>query len=154
MLKDRRRRRKALLKYAPTGILEIDYHIVRFTSVNDAMCRILGYAEDELLAINPFEILDDRASGVSNKGLEGSFQAKASSLPVDFGVLTKNGKKVYAMLNVTVTYNNGKPESAFVVAQDNTERKLMEDALKESEGKLPRALQRHPISDFEIQIRV
>jgi PAS domain S-box-containing protein len=133
-LKRSEEKAKALLKYAPTGIFEIDYRILRFISVNAAMCRILGYSEEELLAIDPFEILDEDSKWRFKQRIGRLFSGERIEPTVDFGVLTKDGRKVYAMLNVTVTYNNGRPESAFVVAQDNTERKLMEDALKESEA--------------------
>ena len=125
----------ALLRYAPTGIFELDYRDMRFTNVNEAMCRILGYSEEELLAIDPGEVLDEESKERFRERVSNVLSGIDIDPTVEFGVKTKDGRKIYATLNVTVTYNEGRPESAFVIAQDVTERKLMEDALMESEVK-------------------
>ena len=53
-----------LVKHAPTAIYEIDTIKLRFKSVNDAMCQFLGYTKEELLSMNPFEILSEESQQV------------------------------------------------------------------------------------------
>ena len=43
-----------VVEYAPASIYEISADGLRFTRVNDVMCRILGYTREELMAMNPF----------------------------------------------------------------------------------------------------
>ena len=50
-LKESEARANALIKYAPTGIYEIDYRISRIISVNEAMSSMSGYTREEFLSI-------------------------------------------------------------------------------------------------------
>ena len=52
---------KHLVNYAPTSIYEIDFKGPHFKSVNEAFCKLLSYSKEELLAINPLDILDDES---------------------------------------------------------------------------------------------
>ena len=47
-----------LLDYAPIAIFEVDYKTPRFLNVNDAVCKMSGYTREELLSMNPFNILE------------------------------------------------------------------------------------------------
>ena len=47
-----------LVRHAPVCIYEIDFRGPSFRSVNDAMCALTGYGRDELLAMDPFDLLD------------------------------------------------------------------------------------------------
>ena len=49
---------------------------------------------------------------------------------VEFKVIPKDGREIYAVLNTTFTYKNGKPDGALVIAHDVTERKKAERALE------------------------
>ena len=48
-----------LLKHSPTGIYEVDFANKRLKSVNKVICRVLGYTEEELLCMNPLDLLDE-----------------------------------------------------------------------------------------------
>ncbi len=119
----------ALIKYAPTGIYEIDYRVPKFKSVNDAMCKILGYTREELLAINPFDLLDEESRNRFRERIMKLLSGQKVDETVEFRVIPKDRHEIYAVLNVMFTYENGKPESAVVIAQDITERKRTEKEL-------------------------
>ncbi len=118
-----------LVKHAPTGIYEIDYNGPKFKSVNEAMCTILGYTEQELLTMNPFDLLyaksKKRFQGRIARGLKG----KKIDDPVEYHAKTKDGRGIWCILNVKLTYKEGKLDGALVVAQDITERKKAEEEL-------------------------
>jgi PAS domain S-box-containing protein len=123
----------ALIKYAPTGIYEIDYRVPKFKSVNDAMSSILGYSREELLAMSPFDLLDDESRVRFRERIMKLLAGERIDENVEFKVRAKGGRTIYAVLNVTFTYKDGKPDGAVVLANDVTERKKAEEALRDNE---------------------
>jgi PAS domain S-box-containing protein len=121
-----------LIKYAPSGIYELDYRIPpKFRSVNDAMCQILGYTREELFAMSPFALLDDESKTRFRERIMKMLAGEKVDETVEFKVITKNGQNIDAILDTTFTYKDGKPDGALVVAHDITERKKAERALEE-----------------------
>jgi PAS domain S-box-containing protein len=121
-----------LVEYAPTGIFEIDYSGPRFRRVNDAMCRILGYTREELLAMDPAALLDEE----SRERLRERVRKVAAGEPIDaavsFRLFARDGREIWAALNVKPLYTGGRMDGALVVAHDVTERKRIEEVLRAS----------------------
>ena len=132
---------RLLIKYAPSMLYEIDFQRPAFKSVNDAMCQFLGYTREELLAMNPFDLLDDEGKAVFRERIRRKLAGEAISESVEYKSKTKDGREVYGVLNMTFTYKDGKPEGAFVVAHDITERKRMEEELRRSRDELETRVQ-------------
>jgi PAS domain S-box-containing protein len=133
-LTDSEERYRHLIKYAPTGIYEVDFTKNRFTSVNDGMCRILGYTEEELLATSPTDILDDASK---RKFLDRVRRAQTGEVlddSVEYRVLKKDGSAIWGELYTRFIYKNGRIVGSFVVASDITERKRAEEALAEQKA--------------------
>ncbi|MGE5804221.1 MAG: PAS domain S-box protein, partial [Ignavibacteria bacterium] len=130
-----------LIKFAPAGIYEIDFHTKSFKSVNDVMCEYLGYTREELLSINAYDILDDEGKLTFRKRIAQYLAGEKADTSVEYKVKAKDGREYYAVLNVTINYKDGKPEGAFVIAHDVTERKRAEQALQESEKRYRRLVQ-------------
>ena len=114
---------RLFIKYAPSMFYEIDFHRPAFKSVNDAMCQFLGYTREELLAMSPFDLLDDEGKAVFRERIRRKLAGEAISDSMEYKSRTKDGREVYGVLNMTFTYKDGKPEGAVVVAHDITERK-------------------------------
>jgi PAS domain S-box-containing protein len=121
---------RLLIKYAPSMFYEIDFHGPAFKSVNDLMCQFLGYTREELLAMNPFDLLDDEGKALFRDRIRRKFAGEDISDSVEYKSKTKDGREVYGVLNISFMYKDGKPEGAVVVAHDITERKKAEEALK------------------------
>jgi len=120
---------RLLIKYAPSMIYEVDYNRAAFKSVNDAMCQFLGYTREELLAMSPFDLLDDEGKALFQERIRRKFAGEEINNSVEYKSKTKDGREVYSVLNMTFTYKDGKPEGAVVVAHDITERKRAEQQI-------------------------
>jgi PAS domain S-box-containing protein len=132
---------RLLIKYAPSMFYEIDFHRPAFKSVNDTMCQFLGYTKEELLAMSPFDLLDDEGKAVFRERIRRKLAGEAISDSMEYKSRTKDGREVYGVLNMTFTYKDGKPEGAVVVAHDITERKRAEGELRRSRDELEMRVQ-------------
>ena len=150
-LTDRRRAEEALkrseekyrdlIKYAPSAIYEVDFRIPRYTSVNDVMCQYLGYSREELLHMNPFDIMDEKNATLFRERIRRQLNGEKVDDSVEYKVRAKDGREYDAVLNVTFTYEDGKPKGAMVIAHDITERKRAEEDLRRSRDELEMRVQ-------------
>jgi PAS domain S-box-containing protein len=130
------RKYRELVKHAPAGIYEVDFRSKRFLSVNNAMCQLTGYSREELLEMSPFDILDDQSKLTFQDRISQWLKGEKPGRIVEYKVKAKDGREIYASLDVTFTFDeNGKPQGATVVGHDITKRKQMEIELKESRNK-------------------
>ena len=132
-----------IIKHAPIGIYEMDFYGTRFRYVNNRFCQVLGYSEEELLAMNPLDLLSDDCRRVMQdkieKALTGNQRDEFFS-SAEFEAKTKNGKSVWGLLHSKVKFKDGKPDGVLVFIQDITERKKAEIALEENKGRLQNIL--------------
>ncbi|RJP75260.1 MAG: PAS domain S-box protein [Candidatus Zixiibacteriota bacterium] len=131
------RRYRELVKYAPAAIYELDFRRQKFVTVNDALCQITGYTREELLTMNPFDLLDEPGKALFQKRINQWLSGEEPDEQVEFRVNAKDGREVYAALNVTFTLDEqGRPLGATVIGHDVTERKRAEEALRASEANI------------------
>ena len=124
-----------LVKYAPAAIFEVDFTVPRYVSVNDVMCEYLGYTSEELLSMNPFDIMDKESAALFAGRIKKGRAGEKISDEMEYKIIAKNGHEYFANLNITFKYDAGKITGAFVIAHDITDRKRAELALRASEEK-------------------
>ena len=130
-LRDAEAKSHDLIRYAPTGIYEIDFRGPRFKTVNDAMCTMSGYTREELLAMDPFDLLDAESQAVFAERIRRGLAGESIADSVEYRFKTKDGRLRDVVLNTTLTQTAGVVDGAFVVGHDVTERKLAESELRE-----------------------
>ncbi len=137
-----------LIRYAPTGIFEIDFQGPSIKSVNDAMCQYLGYSREEYLAMNPFDLLDEASQKIFQERIRQNLAGDPIDPSVEYRVKAKDGRVIYALLNTSILMKDGKPHSAMVIAHDMTERKHAEEELRKSEERYRTLIETSPNAIF------
>ena len=116
------------------GLLVTDIKTLKFVRANAAICRMLGYAEAELLSLSPADvhpaealphILDDLRS------VEAVEQTPVANIPF----LRKDGSVFYAEVVGTFLNYKGRP-SAMGIFRDITERRQAQEVLRQSHDEL------------------
>jgi two-component system, cell cycle sensor histidine kinase and response regulator CckA len=129
-LRESEEKYRILVEKSHEGILVVQDGIHKF--VNPAATRIWGYSEEELLS-RPFGDLihpDDKDMVLDRHGR----RAKGEKLPgrYPFRIVTKDGTNRWVEIDSAAISWEGKP-AVLVFTSDVTDRKLAEEALKESE---------------------
>lgn len=132
---------KDLIRHAPAGIYEITFRGPRFKNVNDVLCQYLGYTREELLPMNPFDILDERGKTVFQERIQKRLAGEKVDESAEYKVRAKDGRQYDVILKSTLTYKDGEPEGALIIAHDVTAHKQAEEALRESEQRLRLAME-------------
>ncbi|MBN1660728.1 MAG: response regulator [Anaerolineae bacterium] len=135
-LEDLVARYEQLVNSAPAGICEIDLTNFRFISVNDIIVNQLGYTRDELLAMNPLEILPFVGKEAIVSRLDELLGESVTRGVVEYRIRSKNGRELWALLNAQILTDTNGTLRARVVAHDITARKEMEEKLRRSVAEL------------------
>ena len=138
-LRESEAKANALIKYAPTGIYEIDYRGPSFLSVNDAMCYLSGYTREELFAVGPAALLDNESRKRFGERVRRQLAGEKIDESAEFTVRKKDGSIILVTLNIA--FSKEKPHTALVIGHDITERKRMEDELRKSHDELEMRVQ-------------
>lgn len=100
----------------------------RFLAVNEAAVKMLGYSQEEFLAMAPFEINDPDAYNTimpyTIENILNNHKALFETIHI-----TKDGKKIPCEVNANLTTMNGNPIVMSIV-RDITERKAYEEQIK------------------------
>jgi PAS domain S-box-containing protein len=143
-LKEREDKFRVIIESAPVGIGEISLEPPRFKWVNEATCKILEYTEEELLTMDPFDLIVEESQLLFRKRMKKILAGKKVQPSVDYKLKTKNGRLIWVNLNVNLLHRKGKAMGALIFAQDTTKRKKAEEELKESEERFFKAFQLNP----------
>ena len=138
-LKESEEKYRTLITSLNEGVWVIDKDAVT-TFVNPKMAMILGYTVEEMTGRSLFSFMDEEGRRICEKNIERRQQGIKEQH--DFEFLKKDGVRIYASLEATpITGKDGEYLGAIAGVSDITKRKLAEDALRESEGKLNAILQ-------------
>jgi PAS domain S-box-containing protein len=144
-LADSEARFQVTFENAPVGMA----HVApdgRWLRVNEALCRILGYAPDELTARSFQDVTysDDLAASVAR--VEQMRDGKINRYDADKRYLRKDGTIVWARLTVSCVRKNDESIDYLVtVVEDISARKYAEEELRKSEERFRSSLLHSPL---------
>ena len=124
---------RQLVEHAPIGIYEIDLNQLKFLSVNDVMCDVMGYSKEEFLSMSPYTFLTEESKIALAERMKKLLARKKVPDSVELKLRTKEGREFWALINSKLFYQDGKPYKAQVVTQDISERKRLEEQLIQSQ---------------------
>jgi PAS domain S-box-containing protein len=122
-------RYRLIVEYAPTAIYEFDSINRRLVKVNDVMCQILGYTEEELLSMDPMFLFTEESRQLALERLGKILAGEEVPDTVEYKVKRKDGSELWALVNTRFFYEEGEPVSGISIAQDISERKRLEEQL-------------------------
>jgi PAS domain S-box-containing protein len=134
-LHETKKRYSHIIDVANEGILFIDENNIT-TFVNKNMAKMLGYTETEMLGQPLFKFMDKQWQKQAHAHLKR--RRKGISEQHDFKFQCKEGTPLWTILNTRPVFDQtGQYSGAFSMITDITERKKMEEALRE-QGELLR----------------
>jgi len=142
-LEESEQRYRILFETANDGILIADSKTQKFYYANPAICRMLGYSEEELKRMSVSDIHPKK----DLKYVVSVFEAQArgnETLAPDIPCLRKDGTVIYADINAVKSLMNDK-ECNVGFFRDISERKINEEKLLASEAKFRTVMEKSPM---------
>ena len=135
-LRESEKRYKQLFSHAPAGICEMDFREQRFIAVNKIMCQFTGYSETEFLKMGPLDIMSEDAKALFLKRIKKLMVGENVPESVEYGIRTKGGAEIWAALRISPVFENGEVKKVTAVVHNITERRRVEQKLRQSEERL------------------
>ncbi len=132
-LRDSENRFRSAFELAP-GPIAINDTDGRFLRVNRAMCRVFGYAEEELLSTDLMSISHPDDRHIDREHLPLLLTGKASVISYEKRYLQRNGHALQAITNVTLIRTvSGAPLHYVVHILDTSRQKHLEEQLLQAQ---------------------
>jgi diguanylate cyclase (GGDEF)-like protein/PAS domain S-box-containing protein len=126
-------RYRTILDNTQEGYFEEDL-AGNFTFVNDAECKDLGYKREELIGMNYRQYTDESSARKLYKLFVGVFKTGNEIKGFDGEFIKKDGTKGFNQVSVSLIRNKeGEPVGFRGLSRDITERKKMEETIRQSE---------------------
>ena len=141
---------KFLFEHNPFPMWIYDLETLRFLTVNDAACQVYGYTRDEFLSMTLKDIRPPEDLPALQQNIQTHHESYQQSGPWRHRL--KDGRIIFVEITSHSILYQGK-KGRFVVAQDITERKKAEDALRLQSAALNSAANAIVITDVDGRIQ-
>ena len=136
VLRESEERFRASFEQAAVGIAHVSL-LSRWTKVNDKLCQILGYTEEELLRLGFQEVTHPEDLDTDFGRFKEALSGKLRTYSVEKRYICKGGRKIWVNQTLSVVRDASGGTAYFIcVIEDVTDRKLAEETLRKSEARL------------------
>lgn len=147
MLKESEERYNALFERSLSYVYLHDFN-GKFIDTNDATLKALGYKRKEILTLNFASLIDKSQLPKTVKSLEEIIRTGHQKKPDEYKLRRKDGSTIWVETEGSLIYKDGKPFAVQGIARDITEKKMAEEALRESEEKFRSLAEKFPSMIF------
>ena len=127
-------RSQIILENIEDGYYEVDL-AGNLTFFNDSVCRHHGSSREEMMGMNYRQFTDQECSKSLFQLFHNVYKTEEPAKGFDFQVIRKDGTKRYIETTVLlIKDSSGKPTGFRAIAHDITERKKLEELLKQSDS--------------------
>jgi len=106
----------------------------RWLRVNQKLCDILGYSKEELLNLTSLDVTPPEERGVSSDYNDKLLRGEVTAYSREKRYMRKDGGIIWTHISLTAVRGaDGAPTHVISIIQDITDRKRVEQALRESE---------------------
>ncbi|WP_127844669.1 PAS domain S-box protein [Psychroflexus aestuariivivens] len=132
---------KNVFELSPVGIVITDFRSAKFLDVNQAMQKMCGYKEKEILGKEIWKITYEKS--LNKNDFEAIEELKESNTikGIEKKLITKNGEILVVSINSLVHTDKEGEKIAISTIQDITEQKIFEDKLRKSKEEAIKASQ-------------
>ncbi len=156
LLEESEKRFRAVHDRAPAGISLVDARSGRFLQVNPKLCEIAGRTEEEMLRLGYLDITHPEDRPAAAERTRQLIEEKVRAYDAEKRYLRPDGTVVWVNLSVTPMWVPEKEAQWFMtIVQDISDRRMAEDALRESEGRFRLFIEHAPaaLAMFDREMR-
>lgn len=126
-------RYRVLIEEVADGFYEVDLH-GNFKFFNEALCRIFGYAREEIQDHNFTEFMDEANARIAYESFNRIYRTGAGIVDIKWQISRKDGENRHLEISAKLIVDEeGRAVGFRGIARDVTDRVLAEQALKSSE---------------------
>ena len=149
-LRESEEKYRAILEHVDEGYYEVDLR-GNITFCNDHLCKILGYPRNELLGSNNRRYMDAVSAKQVFETFNHVFLSGEPSKSLNWELIRKDGSARTVEISVSLVRNTkGEPAGFRGILRDVTEKKLADEALRESEEKYRELVYNAPAGIYEV----
>ncbi len=152
-LRQNEERYRTIVETMYDGYFEVDL-AGNFTFVNDAQCRMTGSSRERLIGRNNREYTTKEEAKQLYEAFSGVYKTGEPIKGYAFEFIKRDGTKAFNEISVSLIRDaRGKPIGFRGMSRDVTERKLAEEALRQSEEKYRTILETMQEAYYELDLK-